>query len=231
MTGYKEYAMLSKMNEGIDIMDKPNTVVFCFGRMQPVTSGHEKLVSRVISEAKQHRADHVVFLSQTQKLPDNPLEWNYKRSIARSAFPGINISEDATVKTPYQALEKLAETYDNIIFVCGDDRIKQFSSMSDYAREWGVKSFVTESAGARNNDTSAVSGVSASVAREAAEKGDFKAFFNCMPAHINHKQAFTLFNKLRAEMGLEESPKELNKEADEYRKGSLRGEFFYTGHG
>jgi hypothetical protein len=202
--------------------------------MQPVTRGHEKLVSRVVAEAKQHQADHVVFLSQTQKLPDNPLEWNYKRNFARAAFPGINISEDTTIKTPYQALEKLAETYDNIIFVCGDDRIKQFSSMSDYAKEWGVKSFVTESAGARNtnlSDSKDISNISASVARDAAQAGMFTAFLSYMPKRITRDQAFAMYNKIRTEMGLEESPEELNKEAEDYRKGSERGEFVYSGWG
>ena len=70
--------MLQQMNEGTYIMDKLDTVVFCFGRMQPVTRGHEKMINRVITEAKKHQADHVVFLSQTQKLPDNPLDWNTK---------------------------------------------------------------------------------------------------------------------------------------------------------
>ena len=225
--------MLQKMNEGIKTMEKPNTVVFCFGRMQPVTRGHEKMVKRVVSEAKRHQADHMVFLSQTQKLPDNPLAWHYKRNFAKAAFPGINISEDTEIKTPYQALEKLAESYDNIIFVCGDDRIRQFSSMADYAKEWGVKSFMTESAGARRtvSDIDDVTCISASVARDAAKTGYFAAFLSYMPANITRKQATDMYNKLRSEMGIEESPEELNKEADEYRQGSLNGEFIYTGWG
>jgi nicotinic acid mononucleotide adenylyltransferase len=225
--------MLTEMNKSSNIMET-NTVVFCFGRCQPVTKGHEKMVSRVVAEAKVHQADHVVFLSQTQSLPDNPLSWNYKRNFARAAFPGVNISEDTSIKTPYQALEKLAESYKNIIFVCGDDRIEQFSSMADYAKSWGVASFITESAGARNHDlsdTKDLSNISASIARDAAKEGMFLAFFSFMPAHITRKQATSMYNKLRSEMGLEESPEELNKEADEYRQGSLRGEFFYTGSG
>lgn len=202
--------------------------------MQPVTRGHEKLVSRVVTEAKAHQADHVVFLSQTKGLPNNPLDWNYKRNFARAAFPGVNISEDVSVKTPYHALEKLAETYDHIVFVCGGDRIKQFSSMTAYAKEWGVKSFMTESAGVRNTDlrnTKDLSNISASIARDAAKEGMFITFFSYMPTHISRDQARSMYNKLRSEMGLEESPNELNKEADAYRQGSLRGEFFYTGSG
>lgn len=223
--------MLQQMNEGINIMEKKDTVVFCFGRMQPVTSGHEKMINRVVTEAKAHQADHVVFLSQTQKLPDNPLNWNYKRNVARACFPGINISEDTSIKTPYQALEHLAESYKNIIFVCGSDRVDHFSSMSNYAEQWGVKSFVTESAGARNSDVSTVSGVSGSRARDAVKNSDFKAFMQCMPSRMSHKQAVDLYRKLQSELGIEESPEELNKEADEYRQGSLRGEFVYSGWG
>jgi len=221
--------MLIQMDKDT-IMEK-KTVVFCFGRMQPVTRGHEKMVSRVLSEAKSHQADHVVFLSQTQNLPDNPLDWNTKRNFARASFPGVCISDDTAIKTPYQALEKLAEQYENIIFVCGSDRVKQFSSMSDYAKEWGVKSFVAESAGARNSDINTVAGVSGSVAREAAKNNDFSTFLQCMPGRISRKQAITMFKKLQSELGIEESPEELNKEADDYRQGSLRGEFIYSGWG
>ncbi len=223
--------MLQQMNEGTYIMDKLDTVVFCFGRMQPVTRGHEKMINRVITEAKKHQADHVVFLSQTQKLPDNPLDWNTKRNFARACFPGVCISHDESVKTPYQALEKLAEQYSNIVFVCGSDRVEHFSSMTDYAKQWGVKSFITESAGARNSDVSTTEGVSGSVAREAAKNNDFKLFLQCMPKRITRKQAIAMYRKLQSEMGIEESPEELNKEADEYRQGSLNGEFIYSGWG
>jgi hypothetical protein len=231
MTDINGYAMLQQINESIKIMDKPNTVVFCFGRFQPVTKGHEKLINRVVAETKKHKADHMVFLSQTHRLPDNPLNWDYKRSFARLSFPGIHISEDVSIKTPYQALEKLAETYKKIIFVCGSDRVEQFSSMAGYAKEWGVTSFVAESAGTRNSNINTVEGVSGSIAREAVNNNDFRSFFNCMPSRITQKQAVDLFRKLQTELGLEESPEELNKEAEVYRKGSLAGIFHYTGAG
>lgn len=223
--------MLQQMNNGKHIMDNKDTVVFCFGRMQPVTLGHERMIQKVVAEAKKHRADHMVFLSQTQKLPSNPLSWDFKRNIAKSCFPGITISEDSSIKTPYQALEKLAESYKNIIFVCGDDRVNHFSSMADYAKQWGTKSFITESAGSRNSSLSSVEGVSGSKAREAVLSNDFESFYTYMPSRMDRKNATKLFRKLQSELGIEESPEELNKEADEYRQGSLRGEFIYTGWG
>ena len=223
--------MLQQMNNGRNVMENKDTVVFCFGRMQPVTLGHERMIRKVVSEAKNKNADHVVFLSQTQKLPNNPLDWNYKRNVAKSCFPGVHISEDTSIKTPYQALEKLTESYKNIVFVCGEDRIEHFSSMSDYATQWGTKSFVTESAGSRNSDLNSVKGVSGSRAREAVINNDFESFYHYMPTRMSRKQATDLFQKMQSELGMEESPEELNKEADEYRQGSLRGEFIYTGWG
>ena len=46
---------------------KEKTAVVTFGRMNPPTIGHQKLVDNVLRVAKQNSADPFVFLSHTQK--------------------------------------------------------------------------------------------------------------------------------------------------------------------
>ena len=61
-------------------------VVFTFGRINPPTIGHQKLVSKVESVAKTARADSRVYLSHTQTNKKDPLPYSEKLKLARKAF-------------------------------------------------------------------------------------------------------------------------------------------------
>lgn len=209
---------------------KSDSVVFTFGRTNPPTIGHSKLIQTVISTAKKQGADHVIYLSQTHKPPKDPLEWSYKRRLVQAMFPGVNISGDSAIKTPFAALEELAKYYENITMVVGDDRVAEFGNkMAPYAEQWGVKNFEVVSAGARDPDADGVEGMSASKARKFAEDGDYEGFAKSLSDNLSDGVKRDVYDKIRAADGLEEDAN--NDSADAYRRKSLRGEFFYTGWG
>jgi purine-nucleoside phosphorylase len=52
---------------------KDNHAVLAFGRMNPPTIGHGKLVDKVKEIAKEHNASHHVVLSHSQDKTKNPL--------------------------------------------------------------------------------------------------------------------------------------------------------------
>ena len=90
-----------------------NTAVFAFGRMNPPTIGHSKLVDMV----KQQPGKHFVFLTHTQKPKTDPLTYAQKVKYAKQTFSGVSIG-DANVKTIIQALQKLESMgYVNVISV------------------------------------------------------------------------------------------------------------------
>ena len=68
-----------------------STIVLSFGRMNPITSGHELLINKVVSESKKRKADHLIVLSKSQDKKKNPLNVVDKVKFAKAAFPGINI--------------------------------------------------------------------------------------------------------------------------------------------
>jgi len=68
---------------------KSKTVVFSFGRMNPITVGHEKLVSKIQSVAKSEGATPQLFLSHAQDKVKNPLSYADKYKYARQAFGPI----------------------------------------------------------------------------------------------------------------------------------------------
>ena len=164
-----------------------NTVIFTFGRFNPPTIGHEKLISCLVETAKSYGADHRVFLSQTQKYPTDPLDWKFKHRVCQAAFPGVSISRDESIKTPFQALESLGSQYKKVVMIVGEDREDEFRTrMTPYAEKWG---FILEviSAGKRDPLLEGVEGISATKLREFAMNGEDEKFLANLPKAINKR--------------------------------------------
>src|SRR5210317_1453409 len=101
------------------------TAVMAFGRMNPPTIGHAKLVDKLSSLP----GDPYIFLSQSQKPKTDPLSFQDKLRYAKFFFPNVTIG-NPQVKTIIQALQKLNELgYDNLIYVAGSDRVPAFEEM------------------------------------------------------------------------------------------------------
>ena len=178
---------------------KNDTVVFTFGRFNPPTIGHQKLAEKVQAvAAKLPNADHVVYLSQTQKPGKDPLSWKDKISLFKKMFPTVNVSTDTSIKNPYLALEALGKKYDNVIMVVGSDRVERFKGdMQKYLHEWGIVNFDVISAGERDPDAEGAEGMSASKARQLATDGNFEEFSKALPSTINNATKKVVFNKIR----------------------------------
>lgn len=176
-----------------------NTVVFTFGRFNPPTIGHQKLVEKVQAvAAKLPNADHIVYLSQTQKPGKDPLSWKDKISLFKKMFPSVNVSTDTSIKNPYVALETLGKQYRNVIMVVGSDRVERFKGdMQKYLAEFGIKNFDVVSAGERDPDAEGAEGMSASKARQLAYDGNFQNFAKTLPSSINNATKKVVFDKIR----------------------------------
>lgn len=153
--------------------------------MNPPTIGHKKLVSKVVETAKQIGGDHIVYLSHTQKAPTDPLDWKFKRRVCEAAFPGVNISHDTKIRTPFQALESFKESYDKIILVVGGDRVNEFTErMAPYPKQWGLD-FEIVCAGERIDESDGVEGISASKMRQFALENKRNEFYKGLPGRLN----------------------------------------------
>ena len=53
---------------------RPKAVAFAFGRMNPPTAGHEKLIMKVQSIAKRIKGDAIIYVSASQDKNKNPLD-------------------------------------------------------------------------------------------------------------------------------------------------------------
>jgi len=176
-----------------------NTAVFAFGRMNPPTVGHSKLVDMV----KQQPGKHFVFLTHTQKPKTDPLTYTQKIKYAKQTFSGVSIG-DANVKTIIQALQKLESMgYANVILVVGSDRVKQFNEfINKYnGKDYKFDNVKVVSAGERDPDSDGVDGMSASKMRQFAQQDDFENFRKGV---ANQSIAQDMYNDVRSGMGITE---------------------------
>ena len=183
-----------------ELFEAPRKVaVAAFGRMNPPTIGHEKLVDKV----KSFEGDHYIFLSQTQKPKDNPLPFNVKLEFAKKFFPGVNVGHPS-VRTPIQMLQMLEKLgYTDVIYVAGSDRVASFEKLfNDYnGKEYNFNSITVENAGERDPDADGAEGMSASKMRAAAAAGDFESFAQGVPTPA---LAQKMYDAVRKGMGVKD---------------------------
>lgn len=197
------------------LVEETKTVYFTFGRMNPPTIGHEKLMDKLSDFSD--RNPYFIFLSQSQNSSSNPLDYSQKVKHARKMFPkhGRKILINKTIKTVFDAATKLYDQgYKNIAMVVGSDRVTEFQTLlSKYNGKKGrhgfynFKTIKVISAGERDPDADDVSGMSASKQRENAKKNDFTAFSQGLPKQMSNRDARKLFNDVRTGMGLSEQTK------------------------
>ena len=205
-----------------ELFEAPKKVaVTAFGRLNPPTIGHEKLVEKV----KSFEGDHYIFLSQTQKPKDNPLPFDVKLDFAKKFFPGVNVGHPS-VRTPIQMLQMLEKLgYTDIIYVAGSDRVASFEKLfNDYnGKEYNFDSITVESAGERDPDADGAEGMSASKMRAAAAAGDLESFSQGVP---KPELAQKMYDAVRTGMGVKD--KETTEASYEGNIGIMELMKFFT---
>ncbi len=188
------------------------TAVFVFGRFNPPTIGHGKLLNALTATAQRVGGDALVYTSSTQDAKKNPLTKTQIFKYMKKAFPKEKKSFQtrSNSKTAIEVAVELHEKYDKLMMVVGSDRVADFSSLLNTYN--GVKSrhgfyefdkIEIISAGERDPDAEGVSGMSASKMREAAVQGDFDTFKLGVPIVMKNKDAKNMFNDVRAGLRLD----------------------------
>ena len=223
------------------LIEEEKTVYFTFGRMNPPTIGHEKLLNVLARKAGKN--PYRIFLSQTQDSKKNPLGYAEKIKLARKMFPkhARSIMLDKKVKTVFNAVQKLYdEGYKNVVMVVGEDRVREFDILLNKYNgkkgPHGIYSFSrlnSVSAGSRDPDSEGVDGMSASKMRKAASDKDFTAFSQGLPKTVSNADAKSLYNKIRSAMGLKEQSEFKNhvqlKPVSDVREDYIQGNLYQVG--
>ena len=183
------------------------TLTIAFGRFNPPTTGHEKLLDTVASSSDDN--DYMIIPSRTQDKKKNPLDADTKVSVMQKMFPKHKdkIVNDANNKTIFDVLKKAhTDGYANVRILGGADRVKEFEKLtSNYnGKLYNFDNVEVVSAGARDPDSDDVTGMSASKQRKAAAEGDIKTFMKGVPKSLSQKDAEELFKKIRIAMNIKE---------------------------
>jgi predicted kinase len=179
--------------------------VITWGRLNPVTIGHEKLVNKVKSEAKKRGAMPHVYISHTQDKKKNPLDYNTKYNFARKAFGSVVTKSNAkTIIQVLQEVEKMG--HNEVTVIVGSDRVSEFKTFtSKYnGKDYTFDKLEVISAGERDPDAEGVSGMSASKMRAVAQAGDYDSFKTGTPSKMSEKDKKAMYDKIRSIMGVNE---------------------------
>lgn len=224
ITGFRDFLTLSD-----------SFAYFTFGRMNPPTAGHEKVLDSLSEQAGKH--PYFVYLTQSNDNINNPLPYKSKIKHARKMFPqhARRIIADGAIRTITDAATHLYEEgYKNLVLVTGDERVTEFdvvlNKYNGVERKGGFYNFESisvVSAGSR------LDGISSTNQRFNVRENDFSAFSQGLPKSFSNLDAQVLFNDLRVGMGLTEQ-KDFKRHVrfdpvSEEREKYVRGELFQKG--
>ena len=223
------------------LIEEERTVFFTFGRMNPPTTGHEKLMNELAKKSGKH--SYRVYLSQSVDKKKNPLDYGTKVKTIRKFFPkhARQVMLDKKVKNVFDAVTEIYnDGYKNVSMIVGSDRVneftvllKKYNGVKGRHGLYNFKKINVISAGDRDPDADDISGMSASKMREAASDGDFTKFSQGLPRNVSNSDAKKVYNEVRRGMGLREQKEYFNKlhfePVSEKREAYVQGSLFNIG--
>ena len=217
--------LLSKGSVG-----RKQPVVFAFGRFNPPTVGHQKLIDRVITMAKRVKGLPVLYVSASQDKKKNPLTAKQKLDYLKKVYPrGIKLLPATNKERTFMEILKnnFDKKYTDVYMIAGSDRVAEFKRLikSYNGKDYNFDTVNVVSAGERDPDADGVSGISASKMREFATRNDYKNFRSNLMTGTKEKDAMKLFKDLKNQMGVRENmlaPSDNDKELrEEYHNNEI----------
>ena len=200
-------------------LEQPITITF--GRFNPPTVGHEKL----LQAAKKIAAggDLKVYPSRTHEPKKNPLSPGSKIEFMKKMFPDHeeSIVDNPKMKSIFDVLRSVNNAgYSSINIVVGADRQAEFESLAQkYNGEEGFYNFEqirVVSAGTRDPDAEGVEGMSASLLRKAVMDGDGETFNKGMPKGLSSPDIQALFNSVKSGLSVPAKKKDKKETKESY---------------
>jgi predicted kinase len=198
--------------------------VMTFGRMNPPTSGHLKLINKVKEIAKKHNVTSSVVISHSQDSKKNPLSAeqkvkHLKRYMAEPISEAVSSNKTkivaATKEKPtilHHAAAAHSSGVTHLHVVVGSDRVKEmhdllhrYNGVPGKHGHYNFKKIHVHSAGQRDPDAEGTEGMSGTKMREHARSGNFKEFRKGVPGHVSDTHAKELMHDTRKGMGIHEA--------------------------
>ena len=200
--------------EGGASEDTTETLTIAFGRFNPPTVGHGKLLSAAKKAAAGE--DLKIYPSRSQDAKKNPLDPDMKISFMKKMFPDFSevIINDDEMKSIFNVLVAADEAgYKNVNIIVGSDRQAEFENLATkYNGElYNFDNIRVISAGVRDADAEGVEGMSASKMRKAVMDDDYDSFRRGTPKELDDGDTTALFDAVRAGMKVKKKKKEVTE--------------------
>jgi hypothetical protein len=197
-------APLEKKPEEEPKKGEGETLTTAFGRFNPPTVGHEKLLGAARKAAAGGQVK--IYPSRSSDPKKNPLDPDMKISYMKKMFPDYEeeIVNDAEMKTIFDVLKTAdADGFKNVNIVVGADRQAEFENLATkYNGDlYDFENIRVISAGVRDSDAEGVEGMSASKLRKAVQDDDFDTFRRGTPKALKDADAQAVFDAVRTGMG------------------------------
>lgn len=201
----------------IESQNSEKAVVFSFGRMNPPTIGHKRVIDELNNFASTNNADAFVFVSQSNDNKRNPLTFEQKVDFLSKLFPGNNIISETQyidnnnqihqLRTMFDIIKYLEFLgYNHLYFVCGSDRVGEMNNKFnnyivsknpnvDPNNALNIKTFNVISAGDRDNGSLSAN-ASGTQAREYVLNNDINSFMKIIPGNSDELKT-VIFNALK----------------------------------
>ena len=191
-----------------------DALTVAFGRFNPPTSGHEKLLKAAKKVAV--GGELKIYPSRTQDPKKNPLDPDMKVSYMKKMFPDFDeeIVNDDEMRSIFDVLTTASEQgYNNVNIMVGSDRQSEFENLATkYNGDlYTFDNIRVISAGVRDADADGVEGMSASKMRKAVADGDFDSFRRGTPKSLDDGDTQALFDAVRQGMGIKAKKKEVEE--------------------
>jgi len=201
IAGFKQY-----------LVEEEKTLYVVWGRMNPPTAGHEKLLD--FAKAKAGNNPLRIYLTQTEDKNKNPIPFVQKVKFARKGFPQYarQIMLNKKLKTLFDAMTSFYdEGFRRVVVIAGADRVREYEvTLNKYngkkARHgfYNFEKITILNAGKRDPEAKGVEGVSGTKLRGYAKDGDFTKFAQFMPKKLSNADTKAVYNAVRKGIGLKE---------------------------
>lgn len=177
------------------------SLYFTYGRMNPPTRGHEKLIDTMLEAAKlNNNSPHLIAVTKKRSWRTDPLPLDIKLRYLKAMYPNANIMKGSLDRNTF--FDWLSYIYqdlsvDEIVLVGGSDRINMFY---DLAVKYNNRD-LDNTAGYNFNKITCLSvkrevDVSATNMKLAVLRNDFETFKSLAPSKLSDDEIATLYADL-----------------------------------
>jgi hypothetical protein len=104
---------------------------FAFGRMNPPTIGHQRLMEKAAAVASKEGGDAFVYITRTQDDKENPLSPEKKLEFVTKAAPKGILEVRLTRGLPGAVKELREEGYEDLTMVVGEEDVEGFEELAE----------------------------------------------------------------------------------------------------